>query len=106
MQMYAETHPELFTSKKSVDTPYGILGFRTGTPKLKTLRGYTFASVLKLLKTKDQQEYIRTKADVAKDLFIANRNDEATKSLMQEIGLYVTQDDTFYIDLNKEELYQ
>lgn len=104
MQMYAETRPELFKKKKSLDTAHGVIGFRTGTPKLKTLKGYTYAVVLKLLKAKEQAKYIRVKEEIAKDLFVANRTDEKTQVLMNEVGIEVVQDDTFYIDLKKEEL--
>ena len=103
MQMYAETNPELFKSKKSYETSHGTIGFRTGTPKVKTLRGYTLAAVLKLLKAKKATKYIRTKEEAAKEIFIANRDLPECKTLMTEVGLQIVQEDTFYIDLKKEE---
>lgn len=103
MQMFSETNPELFQKKKSFETSHGLIGFRTGTPKAKTKRGFTWATVLSILKTKNQPEYIRTKEEPAKDLFIANREKPECITLMNEIGLEVIQEDTFYIDLKKEE---
>jgi len=38
LQAYAESNPELFQDKKSIDFTHGTIGFRTGTPKL-VLRG-------------------------------------------------------------------
>ena len=47
LQAFAtENQAELFTKKKSLDMAHGVIGFRTGTPKLKTLKGFTWASVL------------------------------------------------------------
>ena len=40
LQAYAmENRDELFSKRKSLETTHGTLGFRTGTPKLKTLKG-------------------------------------------------------------------
>jgi len=103
MQMYSESHPELFKKKKSYETAHGLIGFRTGTPKLKTSKGFTWAAVLKLLINKKAEGYIRTKEETAKDLFIANREKPECIVLMGEVGIEVVQDDTFYIDLKKEE---
>jgi phage host-nuclease inhibitor protein Gam len=104
LQMYYEVKPELFQKRKSVETAHGLIGFRTGTPKLKTLKGFTWAVVLKLLKAKDALEYIRTKEEPAKDILLANREKPETISLMANVGLEVVQEDTFYIDLKKEEV--
>ena len=104
LQMYYEVKPELFTKRKSIDTSHGMIGFRTGTPKLKTLRGYTWAAVLKLLQAKEAINFLRTKIEPAKDLLLANREKPEVVTLMTEVGIEVVQDDTFFIDLKKEEL--
>ena len=45
MQTFAtENRDELFSKKKSMETAHGVLGFRTGTPKLKTRKGFTWAA--------------------------------------------------------------
>lgn len=103
MQIFAETKPELFEKKKSFETSHGIIGFRTGTPKLKALKGYTLKAALTLLQKANAKEYIRTKIEMAKDILIANRNQPECKTLMADVGLEVVQDDTFYIELKKEE---
>ena len=49
VQAYAtENRDTLFAKKKSQDNSHGTFGFRTGTPKLKTRRGFTWAAVLEL----------------------------------------------------------
>lgn len=51
LQAYAiENQTELFAKKKSLEMAHGVIGFRTGTPKLKTLKGFTWASALQLTK--------------------------------------------------------
>lgn len=104
LQMYYEVKPELFQKRKSVETAHGLIGFRTGTPKLKTLKGYTWAVVLKLLKAKEALSYIRVKEEPAKDILLAEREKPETIGLMTEVGIEVVQEDTFYIDLKKEEV--
>ena len=45
LQAYAmENREELFSKRKSLETTHGIIGFRTGTPTLKTRKGFTWAS--------------------------------------------------------------
>ena len=51
LQAFAlENKDELFARKKSLESVHGTLGFRTGTPKLKTLKGFTWGAVTNLLK--------------------------------------------------------
>ena len=105
LQMYYELHPELFKKRKSIETAHGLVGFRTGTPKLKTLKGYTWAAVLKIMEaSKKAKAYLRTKTEPAKDILLAGRENPKVKELLSEIGLEVVQDDTFFVDLKKEEV--
>ena len=51
LQAYALANKDsLFIKKKSLDSLHGTIGFRTGTPKLKTLKGFTWNTVTNLLK--------------------------------------------------------
>lgn len=102
MQVYATEHKdELFTKRKSMETTHGTLGFRTGQPKLKTKKGFTWAAVLELLK-KFGKDYIRTAEEVAKDKLLANRDDDECQQLMMDCGILVVQDETFYVEPKKE----
>ena len=102
MQVFAtENREELFSKRKSMETTHGTLGFRTGQPKLKTKKGFTWAAVLELLK-KFGQDYIRTVEEPAKDKLLANREDEDCQQVMQDCGILVAQDETFYVELKKE----
>jgi phage host-nuclease inhibitor protein Gam len=103
MQTYAmENRDELFSRRKSMETTHGILGFRTGTPKLKTLKGFTWASVLNLLK-EFLPGYVRTIEEPAKDRLLADRDLEDVKEAMPKVGITVVQDETFYVEPKKEE---
>lgn len=101
MQAYATEHPELFTKRKSLETVHGVLGFRTGTPKLKTGKGFTWASVLELLKT-FLPSYVRTVEEPAKDKLLADRDDEDVAPLLAKCGIVVAQDESFYAEPKKE----
>lgn len=60
LQAFAlENQAELFSRKKSLEMVHGVIGFRTGTPKLKTLKGFTWASALTLVKEL-LPNYVRT----------------------------------------------
>ena len=114
LQAYAmENQGELFTKKKSLEMTHGTIGFRTGTPKLKTLKGFTWASALALVKN-FLPSYVRTTDELAKDRLLADRDLDAVttenhdtpvamKVAMAECGITVVQDETFYVEPKKEE---
>ena len=102
IQVYCVENPTLFEKRKSFETLHGIVGFRTGTPKLKNLKGYTWASVTNLLK-EFLPDFVRTTEEPAKDLLLAKR-DELAPEMLKKVGVEVVQDETFYIDLKKEEI--
>lgn len=97
MQVYCEANPLLFEKKKSMELTHGTVGFRTGTPKLVTLRGFQWAAVFQLVKDK-LNNYVRIKEEVNKELLLADRD----KIDLSSVGLKVTQDETFYVEPNLE----
>lgn len=114
LQAYAmDNREELFSKKKSLETTHGTLGFRTGTPKLKTLKGFTWASALNLVK-EFLPSFIRTTEEIAKDKLLADRDTRYYEGAddtvgvpmaeqMAKCGIMVTQDETFYVEPKKEE---
>lgn len=113
LQAFAvENQAEMFTKKKSLEMTHGTIGFRTGTPKLKTLKGFTWASVLQLMRTY-LPTYVRTADEIAKDKLLADRDAEVTipehnnpmamSEAMAIVGVQVVQDETFYVEPKKEE---
>ena len=125
LQSFATEHQdELFQKKKSLDMSHGTIGFRTGTPKLKTLKGFTWASALQLVK-RFLPSYVRQAEEIAKDKLLADRDIEleplplhdlspaevsssagvrSMRSVLSECGIEVVQDETFYVEAKKEEL--
>ncbi len=104
LQTYGmENQAELFSKKKSIETVHGIMGFRTGTPKLKTIKGFTWPSVVNLLK-EFLPDYVRTTEEAAKDRLLADREVEEVRELFPRVGITVVQDETFYVEPKKEEV--
>ena len=103
LQAFAvENQAELFSKKKSLDMAHGTIGFRTGTPKLKTLKGFTWAAALQLVKDY-LPSFIRTSEEIAKDKLLAERDTDGMFESMAKCGITVAQDETFYVEPKKEE---
>ena len=119
LQAYAtENQAELFIKKKSLDMAHGTIGFRTGTPKLKTLKGFTWASATQLAKKFLEASYMRQTWEIAKDKLLADRDVEKTavydtptgdprevsmREAMAVCGIFVDQDETFFVEPKSEE---
>lgn len=105
-----ENQQTLFVKKKSLDMTHGVIGFRTGTPKLKTLKGFTWASALQLVK-EFLPGYIRQTEEVAKDKLLADRDTEqevdgkvvSMCERMMRCGIGVVQEEAFYVEPKSEE---
>ncbi len=102
LQAFAlEKKDELFVKKKSIESIHGTIGFRTGTPKLKTLKGFTWGAVTNLLK-EFLPDYVRIFEEAAKDKLLADRDDDEVAAMLPKVGLAVAQDETFYVEPKKE----
>lgn len=103
LQSFAtENQAELFTKKKSLEMAHGTIGFRTGTPKLKTLKGFTWASALQLVK-EFLPDFIRKTEEIAKDKMLADRESEGMTEKLSKCGITVAQDETFFVEPKKED---
>lgn len=98
-----ENQQTMFGKKRSIETVFGVVGFRTGTPKLKLLKGYNWTKVLDNLKAY-LPEYVRTTEEPAKDRLLVDREQPEVLAGMTKVGLMVDQDEKFFIELKKEEL--
>jgi phage host-nuclease inhibitor protein Gam len=102
LQVFATENKEsMFSKTKSYKSAHGVFGFRTGTPKLKQLKGFTKESVLTLVKTL-LPDYVRSTEEVAKDKLLADRSNEGMSENLKKCGLAVVQDETFYVEPKKE----
>jgi len=102
LHFFAEGNAQLFDKKKSLQMAHGVIGFRTGTPKLKTLKKFTWGAVVEMLKEK-LPDYVRTVDEPAKDKLLADRDIEEVSKHFAKCGIEVAQDETFYVELKKEE---
>ena len=103
MQTFAtEYREELFSKRKSYESAHGTFGFRTGTPKLKNVKGFTWASVTNLVK-EFLPGYIRVSEELAKDRLLADRDKEEVAGQLSKCGMVVVQDETFYVEPKKED---
>lgn len=101
LQTYAmENREELFSKKKSMDMVHGTFGFRTGTPSVKQLKGFTVASTLNLALTY-APDYVRTKQELDKASLIINR--DQLGEVLPKIGVFIDQAETFFVEPKKEE---
>lgn len=101
LQHFAESNAQLFDKKKSIQFVHGAIGFRMGTPKVKPLKKFTWGAITELLKDR-APEYTRVVTEPAKDLMIANREDEDLKRIASKCGFEIVQEETFFVDLKKE----
>jgi phage host-nuclease inhibitor protein Gam len=85
--------------RKSVDFPCGTVGYRTGTPKLKTLARKTWDAILDTLTSLGLTAWVRVKTEVDKSAILAaHAAGEATDDDLRRIGLQVAQDESFFIE--------
>lgn len=102
MQTFAvENKDVLFVKKKSLESAHGIIGFRTGNPKLKNMKGFTWAAVTNLCK-EFLPQYIRTTEELAKDKLLADRDITEVAAMFSTIGVQVVQEESFYVEPKKE----
>lgn len=110
LRTWAELNPDEFPKgKKSIEMSHGTIGFRTGTPKLKTISRKTWDAVLQAIKAMGLRAWIRTEETVNKEQIIADARGGAALKLfadehMRAIGVKVVQDETFFIEPKLEEL--
>ena len=103
LQTYALENEQLFDKKKSLEMTHGKLGFRTGTPTLKNLKGYTWEAAKNLVKEFMGIKYVRTKEEVNKELILAERDNEKVNELFTKCGIEVRQEETFFVEPKEEE---
>ena len=97
-----QNRDELFSQKRSLELMHGVIGFRTGTPKVSKPRALTWNKVIEALSEK-QSAFLRTKLEVDKDKILAHRMDEDLMTELNEIGIQVVQEETFFITLKESD---
>jgi phage host-nuclease inhibitor protein Gam len=104
LQKFAEENKNIYFcgEKKSMNLLHGTIGFRLGNPKLKSAKGFTWKSILELVKDR-MHNYIRTKEEVAKDKILADKDNKDIKELITQCGIEIVQEESFYIEPKEED---
>ena len=101
---YCTQHPDLFAKdRKSLDLTHAVIGFRTGTPKVKLVnKRWTMAAALEAIKARKWFQFVRTSEEIDKEKIIGARAEVGNDEL-KTVGLEVTQTETFFIEPKLEE---
>jgi phage host-nuclease inhibitor protein Gam len=103
LKTWAENNVDEFGKRKSIEMFFGAIGFRTGTPKLKTLSKWTWEKVKAALINHKMGHYTRTKTDVDKEKLLADRK-TLGKEKLAEFGMKVHQDESFFVEVKRESI--
>ena len=97
IQLFCESQKDVFTEQRSRTLNYGTVGFRLGNGALKTLKGITWEAAKSLIKSskKWRDSFLRIKEDIDKQAILSAG---LKKEELAKIGLYVHQDDGFYLE--------
>ena len=97
---WAEAHPAAFGRRKSMDFVHGVIGFRTGTPKLKTILKFKWDGVLEALRhARWGAAYIRVKEEINKEQIIADVTARIlSEADLRKAGAQVVQEEMFYVE--------
>jgi len=100
---YCTQHPDLLPKdRKSLDLTHALIGFRTGTPKVKLLKRWTLDSALIAIKVRKWFRFVRTTEEIDKEAVIAARA-EIPNEVLASVGLQIAQAETFFIEPKLEQ---
>lgn len=98
LEAWALANPDEFGKKKSIEMLSGILGFRTGTPKLSPLnKTWTWARITEAVCLM-LPAFVRSKPEVDKEAILGQRDEEAIRAVLPLCGLRVVQDEGFFVE--------
>jgi phage host-nuclease inhibitor protein Gam len=102
VQAWAAAHPEQFTDRKSIVMVHGTVGYHTGQPTLKPIKGMTWEKVVEVLK-QTMPGFVRTKEEADKaGLIAAAEAGELGEENLRTLGLRRHQEERFFVEPNKE----
>ena len=103
LREWAEANPQEFGKRKSIEFVSGLLGFRTGTPKVSLLsRAWNWDKVLAAIAERGFQ-FLRVKEEVDKDSILAFHTGSSDKAeveakVLRPIGVKIVQEEAFYVE--------
>ena len=102
LQQWADTHPDEFGKRKSLELLHGTIGYRTGQFQCKPLPGWTWDKVIAWLLNKSLG-YTVTKVNVDKEKLIADR-ETLTEQGLADRGVRVFQEEAFFLEPKRESI--
>jgi phage host-nuclease inhibitor protein Gam len=109
LESWANRNPQEFTAgRKSIEFVHGVIGFRTGTPKVKKGRKFpSFEAIADVMAALPwARKYVKhAAATVNKEALIADRG-QLTAEQLNTLGLQIVQDETFFVEPKVETLEQ
>ena len=107
LEAWAAANPAEFPKdRKSIVLLHGTIGYRTGTPKLKTLAKWTWDRVLEKLKELGAPVagFIRTKDEVNKEAVISSYSEgHLDPATARALGMQVVQEESFFVEPKLED---
>lgn len=101
VQLWADSHPEEFGKRKSLEMLHAIVGYRTGQPKISPLPGWTWKRVEAMLESR-KIGYLDKKVSIDKDGLIAARDVLKSQGLA-DLGVKVEQEESFYLEPKRDD---
>ena len=104
LEQYAKQEKDNW-EKKSMELLNCVIGFRTGTGKVDKESGFTWDAVKQLLNgTKLLKQFIVTKTDIDKQAILKVTDEKVLKSLRANGKVFITKEETFFVDVKKEDV--
>lgn len=97
VQTYSIVNKHLFAEKRSIETPHGRFGFRTGNYAVKYAKGFNKDAVVELLK-QNLPDYVVQSYEPDKARLIADRDLPSVSSNLASVGIKIEQGETFFIE--------
>ena len=101
IELYCIEHRDEFVGSKTKDLNYGTVSFRNPPAKLTLLHGFTWETVLALLKKLKMDQFVRMKEEVDKDA-IKEQLPDAEE--LAQVGLRLAQNEQFYYETKEVEI--
>ena len=100
LEQFAIHHKDDFSKRtRSRKLPFGKVGWRLGTGKFKTLKGWTWTKVSELLDTMGRRDFLRVKKEADKEaLEKAYRAGKIDTTWLFNYGLQWQKNDEFYYE--------
>lgn len=103
LEVFANEQNENWGKRKSMELLHGVIGFRTGTPKIKFEKGFNSKSVTAILQ-EQFPAYVRQVVEMNKEQLLADREGDGFDAICKKAHIEVVQDETFYVESKSEVL--